>query len=34
VKHVYDALTMKELRTFFEAEISARLPAARILYWT
>jgi spore photoproduct lyase len=34
IKHVYDALTMKELRTFFEAEISARLPAARILYWT
>ena len=34
VKHVYDTATMRELRAFFEAEIAARLPAARILYWT
>jgi spore photoproduct lyase len=34
VKHVYDAPTMKELRQFFEEEIAAQLPAARILYWT
>ena len=34
VKHVYDAATMRELRGFFEDEIAARLPAARILYWT
>ncbi len=34
VKHVYPAETMKTLRRFFETEIAARLPAARILYWT
>jgi spore photoproduct lyase len=34
VKHVYDADTMKALRRFFEAEIAAALPSARILYWT
>ena len=34
VKHVYDRDTMRALRDFFEAEISERLPAARILYWT
>ena len=34
IKHVYDAATMKTLRRFFETEIAARLPAARILYWT
>ena len=34
IKHVYDAGTMRTLRTFFEAEIAARLPTARILYWT
>ena len=34
VKHVYDTTTMRELRSFFEAEIAARLPAASILYWT
>lgn len=33
-KHVYDALTMKELRGFFERRIDEALPAARILYWT
>jgi spore photoproduct lyase len=34
VKHVYDADTMRALRRFFEAELAAKLPAARILYWT
>ena len=34
VKHVYDADTMRTLRRFFEDEVAARLPAARILYWT
>jgi spore photoproduct lyase len=34
IKHVYDADTMKRLRSFFEAEVAARLPSARILYWT
>ncbi|UAJ08933.1 SPL family radical SAM protein [Glacieibacterium megasporae] len=34
IKHVYDTARMRELRGFFEAEIAARLPAARILYWT
>lgn len=34
VKHVYDAPTMRRLRSFFETEIAAKLPAARILYWT
>ena len=34
VKQVYDATTMKSLRTFFEAEIARALPFARILYWT
>ena len=34
VKHVYDAATMTALRRFFESEIAAQLPAARILYWT
>ena len=34
VKYVYDAATMKALRAWFEAEIAARLPAARVLYWT
>jgi spore photoproduct lyase len=34
VKHVYDAGTMKALRTFFEAEVAAKLPFATILYWT
>jgi len=34
IKHVYDAATMRPLRSFFEAEIAARLPSARILYWT
>jgi spore photoproduct lyase len=34
VKHVYDAATMKTLRAWFEAEISTKLPNARVLYWT
>ena len=34
IKHVYDTATMKALRGFFEREIAAQLPAARILYWT
>ncbi|WAJ30771.1 SPL family radical SAM protein [Antarcticirhabdus aurantiaca] len=34
VKHVYDAATMKALRSFFQTTIAARLPQARILYWT
>jgi spore photoproduct lyase len=34
VKHVYDRETMKRLRTFFEERIAARLPHARVLYWT
>ncbi|SEM45470.1 spore photoproduct lyase [Sphingomonas gellani] len=34
VKHVYDAATMRELRTFFQERIAALLPSARILYWT
>ena len=33
-KQVYDAATMRQLRTFFEERIAAALPAARILYWT
>jgi len=33
-KHVYDAATMKALRTTLEAEVARHLPAARILYWT
>ena len=34
VKYVYDATTMRTLRTFFETEIARLLPDARILYWT
>ncbi|MEH3036182.1 MAG: radical SAM protein [Sphingomonas adhaesiva] len=33
-KQVYDALTMRRLRSFFEARIAAALPTARVLYWT
>lgn len=33
-KQVYDAETMRALRTFFERRIADALPAARILYWT
>jgi spore photoproduct lyase len=34
VKHVYPREVMRELRTWFETEIPARLPGAQILYWT
>jgi spore photoproduct lyase len=34
VKYVYDADTMRALRSFFQDEIAAKLPEARILYWT
>lgn len=34
VKYVYDTATMKELRAFFTSEIAAKLPMAKILYWT
>ena len=34
VKHVYDAVTMKALRSFFETAIARELPFARILYGT
>ncbi|MDP1027929.1 radical SAM protein [Sphingomonas sp. KR1UV-12] len=33
-KQVYDAATMRALRSFFEARIGDALPMARILYWT
>ncbi|MBE7170741.1 MAG: radical SAM protein [Williamsia sp.] len=34
IKFVYPKETMKELRDFFEAEISRRCPKAEVLYWT
>ena len=34
VKHVYDAPTMKAIRRFFEEQLSAQLPDARLLYFT
>jgi spore photoproduct lyase len=34
VKHVYDAETMRALRSWFERTIAETLPSARILYWT
>ncbi len=34
IKHVYDKTTMTDLRRFFEDEVAAKLPNARILYWT
>lgn len=33
-KFVYDATTMKDLRRFFERQLSQRFPQAQILYWT
>lgn len=33
-KQVYDAATMRALRTFFESAIGQALPSARVLYWT
>ena len=34
VKYVYPAETMRELRGWFTDELDARLPQARLLYWT
>ncbi len=34
VKHVYDKATMTALRQWFEATIAAKLPGARLLYFT
>lgn len=34
VKHVYPAASMKEMRSGITALLAARLPAARVLYWT
>ena len=34
VKFVYTPDVMREMRSFFEEAIKARLPAARVLYWT
>jgi spore photoproduct lyase len=34
IKYVYEADIMKELRRFFEREVSRRFPHAKILYWT
>jgi spore photoproduct lyase len=34
VKQVYDAATMKRIRSFFETELAEQLPALRILYFT
>ena len=34
VKYVYPADAMRELRTWFDAALADRLPAARTLYWT
>ena len=33
-KQVYDAVTMRALKDVFYAELTERLPMARILYWT
>ncbi len=33
-KYVYPAAAMRELRGWFAAEIAARWPRARVLYWT
>jgi spore photoproduct lyase len=33
-KYVYEAAIMKELRSFFERELSRRFPQALLLYWT
>ena len=34
VKYVYPADMMKRLKAFFTAEIKARFPQGRVLYWT
>ena len=33
-KYVYPKETMIEMRSWFESELAASLPAARVLYWT
>jgi spore photoproduct lyase len=33
-KFVYPPELMKELKAFFYEQLAARLPQARILYWT
>jgi spore photoproduct lyase len=33
-KHVYPAAVVRELRQYLEGACAARLPAARVLYWT
>lgn len=33
-KYVYPKSTMTELRSWFETEVEATLPNARMLYWT
>jgi spore photoproduct lyase len=33
-KYVFPKETMTELRSWFEAEVADKLPAARLLYWT
>lgn len=34
IKYVYAKEMMKELRSFFESEISRKFPHAKVLYWT
>ncbi len=34
VKYVYTPDVMKDLRRYFEREVAARFPHARVLYWT
>jgi spore photoproduct lyase len=34
IKHVYDGVTMKEVRTFFDRALAETLPSARLLYFT
>ncbi|MEW2445773.1 spore photoproduct lyase family protein [Micromonospora marina] len=34
VKYVYPPAVMDDLRGWFERELAARVPAARVLYWT
>jgi spore photoproduct lyase len=33
-KYVYETDIMKQLRSFFERELSRRFPQAKLLYWT
>jgi spore photoproduct lyase len=33
-KYVYEKDVMKQLRTFFDRELSRRFTRAKILYWT